>query len=128
MIREKNQMNNPSLNFFMKRLRLNHNDETMTKMAKRLKISVSYLSSIENEKRNMTDEMFAQISQVYGLNANEQSELNYLRNLSGSKLNIKLDNLTQSTKETTVKFLSNVDTLSESDLERINKIINKKGK
>lgn len=121
-------MNNPSLNFFMKRLRLNHNDETMTKMAKRLKISVSYLSSIENEKRNMTDEMFAQISQVYGLNANEQSELNYLRNLSGSKLNIKLDNLTQSTKETTVKFLSNVDTLSESDLERINKIINKKGK
>lgn len=121
-------MTNQSLNLFMKRLRLNHNDETMTQMAKRLKISVSYLSSIENEKRNMTDEMFAQISEVYGLNATEQSELNYLRNLSGSKLNIKLDNLTPSTKETTVKFLSNVDTLSKSDLERINKIINKKGK
>jgi transcriptional regulator with XRE-family HTH domain len=121
-------MTNQSLSFFMKRLRLDNNDETMTEMAKRLKISVSYLSSIENEKRNLTDEMFAQISQVYNLTEKEQSELNYLRNLSGSKLNIKLDNLTPSTKKTTVKFLSNVDTLSESDLERINKIINKKGK
>jgi transcriptional regulator with XRE-family HTH domain len=121
-------VSNQTLNYFMKRLRLNHNDETMTQMAKRLRISVSYLSSIENEKRNMTDEMFALITSVYRLSEEEQSELNYLRNLSGSKLNIKLDNLTPSTKQTTVKFLSNVDSLSATDLERINKIINKKGK
>jgi len=121
-------LNNVTLSLFMKRLRLNHNDETMTEMAKKLNISISYLSSIENEKRNMTDEMFEQICRIYRLNTKEKSELTYLKNLSSNKMNVKLEGLDPSTKETTVKFLSNVDTLSEKDLARINKIINKKGK
>lgn len=116
------------LSVFMKQLRLNANDETMTDMAKRLNISVSYLSSIENEKRNMTDEMYDLICRVYHLSLADRDELEYLKNLASKKMNVQLDDLDTSAKETTVKFLSNVDSLSEEDLARINKIINKKGK
>jgi transcriptional regulator with XRE-family HTH domain len=116
------------LSVFMKQLRLNADDETMTDMAKRLNISVSYLSSIENEKRNMTDEMYDLICRLYRLNREQRNELEYLKNLASKTINVQLDDLATPAKETTVKFLSNVDSLSEDDLARINKIINKKGK
>jgi HTH-type transcriptional regulator, competence development regulator len=117
-----------TLSIFLKKLRLEHDDETMTDMARRLNISVSYLSSVENEKRNMTDEMYLTICRLYLLNKEQCDELQYLKNLASKRLNVQLDGLDKNAKQTTVKFLSNVDSLSDDDLERINKIINKKGK
>lgn len=100
----------------------------MTDMARRLNISVSYLSSVENEKRNMTDEMYLNICRLYSLTKEQCDELQYLKNLASKRLNVQLDGLDKNAKQTTVKFLSNVESLSDDDLERINKIINKKGK
>lgn len=120
--------NKSSLSLFLKKIRLENNDETMTDMARRLNISVSYLSSVENEKRNMTDEMYLNICRLYSLTKEQCDELQYLKNLASKRLNIQLDGLDKNAKQTTVKFLSNVDSLSDDDLERINKIINKKGK
>jgi len=117
-----------SLSVFLKKIRLNNNDETMTEMAERLNISGSYLSSIENGNRNMTEVMYKTICDVYKLDHFQQEELLFLKNLSSKKLNVQMDSLDANAKKTTVKFLSNVDSLSKDDLERINKIINKKGK
>lgn len=117
-----------SLSIFLKKLRLDHDDETMTDMARRLNISVSYLSSVENEKRNMTDEMYMNICRIYQLTSDQCDELQYLKNLASKRINVQLEGLDSNAKKTTVKFLSNVDSLSDDDLERINKIINKKGK
>jgi len=91
-------------------------------------MTISYLSSVENEKRNMTDEMYLTICRLYLLNTEQCDELQYLKNLASKRLNVQLDGLDKNAKQTTVKFLSNVDSLSDDDLERINKIINKKGK
>ena len=120
--------NSKTLSIFLKKLRLEHDDETMTDMARRLNISVSYLSSVENEKRNMTDEMYLNICRLYSLTKEQCDELQYLKNLASKRLSVKLDGLDKNAKKTTVKFLSNVESLSDDDLERINKIINKKGK
>ncbi len=117
-----------SLGIFIKQIRLSENDETMTEMARRLGISVSYLSGIENEKRPMTDEIFELLCERYSLTAEQREELSFLKSLAGKKMNINLDQLEPSAQKTTVKFLSNVDSLSDADLARINKIINKKGK
>lgn len=121
-------MKTSSLSMLLKRIRLNNNDETLTEMAKRLNISTSYLSSVENEKRNMTNEMYRSICQIYELSPDQCEELLYLKNLASSRLNVNLESLEPGAKKTTVKFLSNVDSLSDDDLARINKIINKKGK
>jgi transcriptional regulator with XRE-family HTH domain len=117
-----------SLGIFIKQIRLSENDETMTEMARRLGISVSYLSGIENEKRPMTDEIFELLCERYSLTTEQREELSFLKSLAGKKMNINLDQLEPSAQKTTVKFLSNVDSLSDADLARINKIINKKGK
>ena len=110
----------------MKRLRLNRNDQTMMEMAKELGISVSFLSSIENGKRNMSEEMFNLICEKYKLTAKLAEELRELRTLSVSKINVPLDSMSSELKSTTVKFLSSADELSEADLKKINSILNKK--
>ena len=128
MRKKKKVSTSKTLSIFLKKLRLEHDDETMTEMARRLNISVSYLSSVENEKRNMTDEMYLNICRLYSLTKQQCDELQYLKNLASNRLNVQLDGLDKNAKQTTVKFLSNVESLSDDDLERINKIINKKGK
>lgn len=121
-------MNNiKKLSVFLKKLRLEHNDQTMGDMASALGISLSYLSSVENGKRTMTDELVVKISSVYQLHDEQISELRYLRDLASDKLNITLDGMDDNTKSTTVKFLSSVDKLSEEDLKKIESIIKKKG-
>lgn len=121
-------MKTSSLSLFLKKIRLNNNDETLTEMAKRLNISTSYLSSVENEKRNMTDEMYRSICTLYELTPAQCDEFLYLKILASSRINVDLNSLEPDAKKTTVKFLSNVESLSEEDLARINKIINEKGK
>lgn len=118
--------NDKKLSIFMKRLRLNRNDQTMMEMAKELGISVSFLSSIENGKRNMSEEMFNLICEKYKLTAKLAEELRELRTLSVSKINVPLDSMSSELKSTTVKFLSSADELSEADLKKINSILNKK--
>jgi HTH-type transcriptional regulator, competence development regulator len=118
--------NDKKLSIFMKRLRLNRNDQTMVEMAKNLGISVSFLSSIENGKRNMSEEMFHLICEKYKLTPKLAEELRELRTLSISKINVPLDSMSSELKSTTVKFLSSADELSEADLKKINSILNKK--
>jgi HTH-type transcriptional regulator, competence development regulator len=118
--------NDKKLSIFMKRLRLNRNDQTMMEMAKELGISVSFLSSIENGKRNMSEEMFHLICDKYKLTPKLAEELRELRTLSVSKINVPLDSMSSELKSTTVKFLSSADELSEADLKKINSILNKK--
>jgi HTH-type transcriptional regulator, competence development regulator len=115
-----------TLSIFMKRIRLNHNDQTMVEMAKNLGISVSFLSSIENGKRNMSEEMFRLICDKYKLSPKLAEELKQLRTLSVSKINVPLDSMSSELKSTTVKFLSSADELSEADLKKINSILNRK--
>jgi transcriptional regulator with XRE-family HTH domain len=114
------------LSIFMKRLRLNHNDQTMAQMAKALGVSVSLLSSVENGKRNMSDDMFLLLCKLYQLDDKQIEELRYLRTLNSPKLNVPLDTMSNELKSTTVKFLSSADDLSEDDLKKINSILNKK--
>jgi transcriptional regulator with XRE-family HTH domain len=117
-----------SLSQFLKKIRLENGDETMTTMASNIGISVSYLSSVESEKRPMTDDLYHKICSLYKLNTNEQKELLFFKNLASKKINVEIDTLSPDSRNLTVNFLSNVDSLSSDDLEKINKIINKKGK
>ena len=88
-----------SLAIFFKRLRLNNQDERLVDMAKRLDVSQSFLSSIETGKRNLNDRLIERIVEEYHLNAEEEKELFYLRDISAKKLNITMDNLETDKKE-----------------------------
>ena len=114
---------NRSLSIFLKRLRLDHNDERLIDMASKLNVSQSYLSAIESGKRHLNDKLVSKIVEVYELNEADKNELILLRDLASNKINITLDNLEIEQKETVVQFLSNVKDLDEKSLKRINLII-----
>lgn len=114
------------LSVFLKMLRLRNRDERLSDMAKRLGVSASYLSTVENEKRNMTDKLFKKIVSVYELNKEEADQLSVLRQLASKNLNVSMDDLDDEKKKTVVKFLSSLDSLSEDEMEKINLLLNKK--
>lgn len=116
---------NRSLSIFLKRLRLDHNDERLIDMASKLNVSQSFLSAIESGKRHLNDKLVSRITEVYQLTEEEEKELIVLRDLASNRINITLDNLEVEQKETIVQFLTNVKDLDDRSLEKINLIIKK---
>lgn len=116
---------NRSLSIFLKRLRLDHNDERLIDMASKLNVSQSFLSAIESGKRHLNDKLVSRITEVYQLTEEEEKELILLRDLASNRINITLDNLEVEQKETIVQFLTNVKDLDDRSLEKINLIIKK---
>ena len=117
-----------NLTIFLKDLRLKNNNERLSDMAKKLGVSASYLSTVETQKRRMNDKLFQNIVRIYELSAEAQRTLNELRNLASKEINISFSDLDSMKKEAVVKFLSNVDDLTDEDLEKINLLIKSKKK
>lgn len=113
-----------SLTVFLKQLRLKNNNERLSDMARKVGISSSYLSSIENKKRKMNDKLLKKIVDIYALSKDEADQLTVLRNLAAQEINIPLKDMDEEKKETIVKFLSNIDTLSSDDFQKINYMLN----
>ena len=119
-------MKNDTLSIFLKRLRLNNKDEKLKDMALKLKISTAYLSSIETGKRKMNTEVLETIIKVYKLTDEETQELKYLKDMATSELNVKVSQLDDDKKTTLINFLSKVEGLDDTELEKINLILRKK--
>jgi transcriptional regulator with XRE-family HTH domain len=118
-------MKNDTLSIFLKRLRLNNKDEKLKDMALKLKISTAYLSSIETGKRKMNLEVLHQIIMIYKLNEEESTELKYLRDMATDEINVKVNKMDDDKKTTLINFLSQVGSLDNKELEKINLILKK---
>jgi len=114
------------LSVFLKTLRLKNNDERLSDMAKKLGVSASYLSTIENEKRPMTDKLFNAIVKNYQLDQEETQKLTELSQMAAKKINIPINDLDEDKKKTVIKFLSNIESMTEEEMEKINLLLNKK--
>jgi len=63
------------LSEFLKALRDKHHQEKRYTMAKRLGVSTSYLSTVENGKRPMSDRLYQTLVDVYQLSPDEVKTL-----------------------------------------------------
>jgi transcriptional regulator with XRE-family HTH domain len=115
-----------SLSLFLKAIRYHNKKEKLSDMAKKLGVSASYLSTVENGKRAMNDKLFLSIIDKYQLSKEESKELDILRKLELNHLNVDTKEMDSELKETIVKFLSNIKDLDEDELKSINTLINKK--
>ena len=114
-----------SLSIFLKALRHEHQKERLSDMAKKLGVSASYLSTVENGKRLMNDKLFFNIKKAYSLDKNQTKELDLLRQLEGKSLQVKTDELDEDKKDMVIKFLSNLEDISEEEVKKIQELINK---
>lgn len=95
-------------------------------MANKLGVSASYLSSVENGKKPMSDKLYQSLISVYKLNATEAKELNMLRHLEAKNLNVNTNEMDDQKKEVVVRFLSNIESMDNEDLKEIEYLINKR--
>lgn len=114
-----------TLSFFLKSLRNRHDKERLSVMANKLGVSASYLSSVENGKKPMSDKLFHSLVKIYRLDEKESKELNVLRQLESKNLNVNTNDMDEQKKEVVVKFLSNLDSMDDEDLKKIDHLINK---
>lgn len=59
---------------FCRKLRIDNN-QILKEMAEALGVSSSYLSAVENGKRNIPDDWYEKISNIYNLNPESKNEL-----------------------------------------------------
>lgn len=115
-----------TLSFFLKNLRNLHGKERLSVMASKLGVSASYLSSVENGKKPMSDKLYQSLGSIYKLSESDMKELNMLRHLESKNLNVNTDDMDEQKKEVVVKFLSNIDSMDDDDLREIEYLINKR--
>lgn len=114
-----------SLSIFFKKIRLSHGDERLSDMAKKLGVSASYLSTVENGKKPMNDRFLNKVIETYQLSQKEANELRVLKNLNSDTINVSLEDMDEEKRLMVIKFLSNIDSISDKDIEKINLMVKK---
>lgn len=102
--------------------------ELLRDMAKILGVSVAYLSAVENGKRNAPVAWVEKLVQEYHLNSDEAIQLRAAFDESQSELRISLQQVSAQQKNTAISFAKALEGLSDEQLEKIMKVVQKGSK
>ncbi len=107
-------------------IRINSGDSAKD-MAEKLNISASYLSAIENGKRNIPNELMDLVFKLYPLSNKDKEKLKKAAVDSSASVKIDLTDLADKKKQVLIALTGN--DLDESTIEQLCQIIktNKKG-
>lgn len=100
-------------------------DDSMRGMAKKLNLSVSYLSAIENCKRNVPKDFELKVINVYDLSEEEKRDLKLAIESSASKLKIDVKDMTEQKKKLLLALTK--DELSDETIEKLCTVLEKEG-
>ena len=107
---------------FLRKLRIDYN-ELLKDMADKLGVTSSYLSAVETGKRNIPDGWVEKISQFYGLGMFEQDALKDAAANSALAVTMDLSNMVPKRRETASLFARKFDTVDDSTIEAIRKLL-----
>ncbi|MFC4403339.1 helix-turn-helix domain-containing protein [Gracilibacillus xinjiangensis] len=110
---------------FCRKLRIDEGD-LLKDMASKLGVTSSYLSAVENGKRNVPQDWIKKITEVYTLDYDQQIKLQ--NSAEESKINNKVDlkNLTNSDKDIMMALARSIDGMNEDDKVIIKNLLHKK--
>lgn len=103
------------------------NDEILKDMASKLGVTAAYLSSVENGKREIPNGWISLIIEEYGLNEDEALRLQEAALDSRKSIKIKLDEETERDKDLVLAFARRFRDLSDSDVEAMKELLERKG-
>jgi transcriptional regulator with XRE-family HTH domain len=112
---------------FSRKLRIDHG-ELLKEMADKLGVTSSYLSAVENGKRNVPREWVDKITNLYSLNKEQYNELKEA--VQGSQINLKIDlkGLNSEEKHIMMALAREFKELNEDDKSKIKNILLKNKK
>lgn len=102
--------------------------ELLRDMANTLGVSAAYLSAVENGKRNAPTAWVEKIVQAYQLNQEEAKLLRAAFDESQDELKISLQQISSMQRNTAISFAKALEGLSDEELERIMKVVQKASK
>lgn len=109
---------------YVKELRKNRN-ENLEIMAKKLDVSISFLSLIESGKKKIPDGFILKLISVYNLNVIETKKLYNAIDLTNLESKISLNNLSNDKKTLILYFARNINDLDDSFIDQIINMIKK---
>lgn len=110
---------------FLRKLRLD-NGEIMKNMAEKLGVSSSFLSAVENGKKNIPTAWFDMICKLYGLNENKKEELRETMMLSQPFIKICLTGLSKEKRSLAFSFKKDIKDMKKEDVDKLNRLFYKK--
>ncbi len=112
---------------FLRNLRMDVG-ELLLNMADKLGVSPAFLSGVENGKRKIPEGWLAKIASLYKLSDDQSAELKDAYFDSNNEVEIRLTHLQNNQRNLAIAFARKLDTISESEIERILKILDKEKK
>ncbi len=97
-------------------------------IAKELKVSSAFVSSVLTGKKNVPKEWFSFIHEYFHLTLEEISKLEKLAESSKDQCKFDLTNCNELARKTVFEFQRNLNELDDESLKKIKKIIEKGGK
>ena len=98
------------------------NNENLFDMARKLDISIAYLSSIENGKREIPRDFFEKVKKNYNLNLSEEEKLRKIISYS-KKIVIDMKELSEDRKDISLRYARKIQSLSEEKLRKLKEIL-----
>ena len=108
---------------FLRKLRLDNN-EVMADMAEKLDVSVSFLSAVELDKKNIPYSWFEKICKLYDLNDRQERELREVICLSRHFLRVDLSDLSDEKRFLVFLFERKLESMSDENVEKLNEFLN----
>ncbi len=102
--------------------------ELLRDMAGILGVSAAYLSAVENGKRKAPTTWVDKIIQAYNLDSTEAQQLRNAFDESKDELRIPLHQVSSQQRNTAISFAKALEGLSDEELERIMKVVQKASK
>lgn len=113
-----------SLGRFLRKLRIDH-DEILFDMAKRLGVSPSFLSAVENGKKTPPVGWFDQLTVQYNLDPSQQNELRNALNDVVSQIRLNISKQTAEKRDLVLAFARRFESLSNEEADAVLKILNR---
>lgn len=125
---KKEEKKSTNLAKFLRILRV-QNDELLGNMADKMGIKPSYLSSIEANRRPLTDELRAKLVESYNLDEEQQQKLDNLvaeanRTVEVNLESVRDESLLPEYVDTALLFAKDLSKMSSIELSRIKSLLN----
>ncbi|MDK9581190.1 helix-turn-helix transcriptional regulator [Sneathia sanguinegens] len=114
------------LGIFLRKLRLD-SGEIMREMATKLDVSSSFLSAVENGKKNMPDSWYDIIVNLYNLDKGKKDKFKRAIEESQKSVEINLEDLSREKKRLVFSFARELENLNEEEVDKMKIFFNKDG-
>ena len=107
---------------FLRKLRIDRN-ELLRDMSRKLEVTMSFLSSVENGKKSMPSEWVARISALYKLSETQEKDLDAAVAESEKGIGVKFDGLSPEQRRMSVAFARKIKTLDSKEQKVLQQVL-----